>query len=134
METPLPPLTEQPSQARNKLAIASGALGLGGVVITLIGLIISLVFSPMLPYFAICCGLSILLAIVGLVLGIIALTQIKHNPGQKGKGLAITGVVLGGIGVVLLCLSPVIVIAVLTIMGPVIGNVFSTINSSLTVP
>lgn len=43
-------------------------------------------------------GIGLLLAIVGLILGIIALTQIG-KPGQadKGRGLAITGIVFSGL-------------------------------------
>ena len=44
-------------------------------------------------------------------------------------------IVLILVGVVLvLCLMPVVMIALLTIMGPVVGKVFSTINSSLATP
>jgi hypothetical protein len=42
-----------------------------------------------------CCGIG---AIVGLVLGIVALNQIKQT-NQDGRGLAIAGIVIGGIGI-----------------------------------
>ena len=128
LQTPLPP---PPVQAYNKLAIASGALGISSVVISLIGLLINLLVRGAVLA---CCGIAILATIVGLVLGIIALVQIKNNPGQKGKALAIIGVVFGGIGVVLLCLAPVLVTSVLLILGPVVGNVFTKINSNLIAP
>ena len=44
-------------------------------------------------------------------------------PKEKGQGLVEYALIL--------VLVAVIVIAVLTLLGPIIGNVFSTINSSL---
>jgi hypothetical protein len=131
METVQTPLPEQPAQANNKLAIASGACGLGSIVISLAGILVGMLLPGGV---LVCCGVAILAALVGLVLGIIALVQIKNNPDQKGKVWAIIGVVLGGIAVVLLCLSPILVTTVLALLGPTIGNVFSKINSSLVAP
>jgi len=37
---------------------------------------------------------------VGLVLGIVAINQINNDPSQKGKGLAVAGIVLGSLGAV----------------------------------
>jgi hypothetical protein len=45
-----------------------------------------------------CCGI---MAPVSIVLGAIALSQIKNNPNQGGKGFAITGIVLGCVTLVL---------------------------------
>lgn len=42
--------------------------------------------------FVCCCGLA---APVAIVLGAVALSQIKNNPGQGGKGFAIAGLILG---------------------------------------
>ena len=39
---------------------------------------------------------------IGFIFGLVALGQIKSNPTQGGKGLAIAGVVIGGIGMVVL--------------------------------
>ena len=60
---------------------------------------------------------SLVLGIVGLVLcclwipellavifGGVALSQIKNNPGQSGRGMAIAGLVLGYVGVGILLL------------------------------
>jgi pilus assembly protein Flp/PilA len=44
-------------------------------------------------------------------------------PKEKGQGLVEYALIL--------VLVAVVVIAVLTLLGPIIGNVFSTINSSL---
>lgn len=51
------------------------------------------------------CGLG---SIVGLVLGVIALNQIKQT-GQQGKGLAISGIVVGGVIVAFVLLYFVVV-------------------------
>lgn len=41
-------------------------------------------------------------AILAIVFGLVGLGQIKNRPGQSGRGLAITGVVLGGIGLLVI--------------------------------
>lgn len=38
---------------------------------------------------------------IGLIFGLVALSQIKSNPTQGGKGLAIAGVIIGSIGAVI---------------------------------
>ncbi|HTX91518.1 MAG TPA: DUF4190 domain-containing protein [Anaerolineales bacterium] len=132
METPLPPLNESPVVMKNNnLAIAAGWCGLGGLALSLVGLLINFLVPGTV---LVCCGIAILGALVGLVLGIIALVQLKNNPGQKGKNMAIVGIVLGAIALVILCISPFLVTAILTLLGPVIGNVFSKINNSLIAP
>ena len=134
MESPYPPLPEQMNKTNNKMAVAAGALGIGGVFLSLIGIVLGVISQELLAAIPVCSGIGILMGIVGLILGIIALVQLKRNPAQKGKGLAITGVVLGGIAVILICLSPVWVVSALLILGPVVGNVFTQINSSLMMP
>jgi hypothetical protein len=52
-----------------------------------------------------------LLSVVALILGIIAIGQTKPG-GQRGRGLAIAGVVLGGVGVVGAIASVALVVAV----------------------
>lgn len=60
-------------------------------------------------------------------------TPPQTEPQKSNKGLIITVIIIAVV-VVILCLFPVIVIAALTIMGPLVGKVFSTINSSLSTP
>ena len=57
----------------------------------------------------------------------------QPEPQKSNKGLMIG---VGGIAIVVLlcCCLAIVVIAAMTIMGPVIGNVFSTINNSLLTP
>jgi hypothetical protein len=49
-----------------------------------------------------CCNI---LGPLPLVLGIIALSQLKHNPHQTGSGFAIAGIVLGVVALILMVLS-----------------------------
>jgi hypothetical protein len=52
-----------------------------------------------------CCSFGILTAPVAVALGIAALVQIKNNPGRyTGKGMAIAGIVMGGLYFVFLLL------------------------------
>jgi uncharacterized membrane protein HdeD (DUF308 family) len=119
------------TRKNNPLAQAAGWLGIGSAIIALIGFVIT-IFFPIAFLFT--CGLGILMDLVALVLGIIGLVQLKSHPEQKGKGMAILGIVFGAVAVILLCLSPVLVTAVLALLGPVIGNVFTKINSTLVAP
>jgi hypothetical protein len=124
MESSIPPLPEPMQQKNNRLAIAAGWLGIGAIVMAVIGFGLQIAVPG---NGALCSGLGELAALVGFVLGIIGLVQISKNPGQKGKGMAITGIVVGAL---VACVAPV-VIAILLMLGPVIGNVFSGINNSL---
>ncbi|MEK6983983.1 MAG: DUF4190 domain-containing protein [Nanoarchaeota archaeon] len=44
---------------------------------------------------------AFVIAPVGLILGIVSLVQIKNNPNQKGKGLAIAAIIISSIGILL---------------------------------
>lgn len=46
-----------------------------------------------IPFLAVC-GIGVLGCIVGIVLGVVALGQLKNNP-QNGRGFAITGIAVG---------------------------------------
>jgi hypothetical protein len=129
MDTSLPP--DLTTRKNNPLAQAAGLLGIGSIVLSLLGIVISLLFHVLAIVGIVFCGISFLMDLVALVLGIIGLVQLKSHPEQKGKGMAILGIVFGAITVILLCLSPVLVTAVLALLGPVVGNVFSNINNGL---
>lgn len=60
-----------PTPTTNGLAVASMVLGITGPVV---------------------CGIG---AILALIFGLVALSQIKAAPGSKGRGMAIAGIVLG---------------------------------------
>jgi hypothetical protein len=52
-----------------------------------------------------CCNF---LGPVSLVLGIVALSQLKHNPHQTGSGFAVAGIVLGIVAIIFLILGIVL--------------------------
>jgi hypothetical protein len=79
---PQQPYIPQPPQRTNGLAI-------GGFITSLV-----------------CCGP------VGFILSIVGLSQIKKDPSQGGKGLAIAGIVIGAIGMVALAIYYFVVIAI----------------------
>jgi len=68
--------------------------------------------------------LSFFFSFIGSILALIGLIQISNSGGREGgKGLAIAGIIIG--------IIPVLVIVVLMLLGPMIGDVFSNINNSL---
>jgi hypothetical protein len=117
MTQPVPFPPAPAPQNTNKLAIISLIVAAAPVI---------LIFIPYVNCIAFFCPLA------GIVLGIIALTQISKTGGvQGGKGLAIAGIIVGGLFIVLI---PVVVIAGLTILGPTISNIFNNIVQSLGTP
>ena len=122
----------QPSVKRNTLSFVSFILALVSAGLLVLGFLLAFLF----PSALLCSGAGLLIGPVALILGIIGLVQVNRSAGaEAGKGMAITGIVIGAITVLLICLSPVLATAILMILGPAIGNVFSTINQSLqTVP
>ncbi len=85
--TPPPPPTIRESKPQSGMAIASMILGLVSVTIGL------------------CCYVGVLTAPVAMVLGFVALSQIKKNPEQySGKPMAIVGIVSGALYFVILVL------------------------------
>lgn len=68
-------------------------------------------------------GIGVLGGLVALILGIMALREIKAQ-GFQGRGSAIWGIVLGSISIAWFLL-------VVFVLGPAIKDVFDTINESL---
>ncbi|MFN8016175.1 MAG: DUF4190 domain-containing protein [Acidimicrobiia bacterium] len=64
--------------------------------------------------FAFCCGIiGLILGIIGIVFGILSLGRIKKSNGMfLGKGLAITGISCGSVGIVIFILLIVIQLAI----------------------
>jgi hypothetical protein len=77
---------------------------------------------PILGWF--CIGGGALLGIAALVTGFIGMNKIKQSA-EKGRGMAIAGIVLGALAMVGICAWVIITI----VAGPVIGNVFSQITN-----
>jgi hypothetical protein len=89
---PYDPYRPMPTPGTNGLAIASLVASIGGF--------------PLL--FACYTGVGAWIA--GIVLGIIALNQVKHT-NQEGRGLAIAGIAVGVVGLVLAALAAILLFA-----------------------
>ncbi|MEM9418936.1 MAG: DUF4190 domain-containing protein [Planctomycetota bacterium] len=106
MEHP-PPV---PQDTDNPLANTTSGMAIGSLVLGIIGFLTGII------------GIGLLLAIAGLILGIIAVNQIGKagNPG-KGKGLAIGGIVFSSLAIVLMPIALMI-----GILLPALGAARST--------
>jgi Domain of unknown function (DUF4190) len=115
METPTP---IPPALIRNNiyalLAPVSGAIALLGNCLTFGSIVV-----PGLPF--LCATISGIFSLIALALGIVALLQLRKSD-QKGRGLAITGVVLGVLGVITACVLPFIGTALWTLFGLNVGT------------
>ena len=108
-EQPNIPMSPQPatgSGSEGIMAIVSLVAG----VISLCGLVVPIIGVP--------------LGIIGIVLGYFGRRDAER------KNLATIGIVLSGLGILLSCV-PIGLISVMRLLGPKIGNTFSTISSSL---
>jgi hypothetical protein len=90
------PYQGYPSQDTNGMAVASLVTSISGVILGI----------PL----AIFCYVGWLIPVIGAVLGVVALNQIKQR-GQQGRGLAIAGIAIGSGTAALLVLVLVIVAA-----------------------
>lgn len=95
---PYQPGYPAPSSGNNGLAIAS-------LITSITGLILGI---PLMLF----CWIGILVPIVGVVLGIVALNQIKQT-NQPGRGMAIAGIAVGGFAIAAILIAVVIFFAVL---------------------
>ncbi|MGM7665942.1 DUF4190 domain-containing protein [Microbacterium sp. A93] len=82
------------------LAVASLVTGIGGIVLS----------------FAF---VTLLASIVAVITGHMALKQLRQNPALGGRGLAITGLILGYIGAVILAITVLIGVFSLFLIGSV---------------
>jgi hypothetical protein len=83
------------STGTNGLAIAS-------LVVSILGLLVSLF-----------CWVGGLIPAVGLVLGIVGLNQVNRTK-QPGRGLAIAGIAVGGVGIAVAVVGFIILVAIAT--------------------
>jgi Domain of unknown function (DUF4190) len=90
----------QPYQARS---LETNGLAIGSLVTSIVGLLLG---GPL----TFVCYLGLLIPVVGVVLGVVALGQIKRN-NQQGRGLAIAGIAVGATAVVLLVLIVIAIMA-----------------------
>ena len=110
METPqpIPPVLIKNNIYALLSPIGGGAAFLGNCI-TLVSIVV-----PGLPF--LCATFSGLFSLSALVTGIVGLVQVKKT-GQKGRGLAITGVALGVLGIITACLLPFIGTVIWTALG-----------------
>ena len=69
------------------------------------GFVCSLIFIPV--------GLGVLTAIAGLILSILGIDAAKKLPGNKGRGLAIAGMIISAVRIVLILIAFIALIALL---------------------
>ena len=82
----------------------------------------------------ICYGTGVIFGIIAFITGLIARSQIKETGDtQGGKGMALAGMITGGIISALAGIA-VLVIIILALLGPSIGNVFSNIIQEIGTP
>lgn len=84
----IPPSAGQPAQPAQPAAAQTSAPP--SPQKTNVLAILGLIFGIIIPF-----------QIVGIILSIIALVQIKKNPNQKGKGLAMAGLIIGCVLIIL---------------------------------
>lgn len=112
METLVSPA---PAQKTNVLSIVSLVTGIIGFLSTCLGIFVVVG--------QVCMGLF---GLAGIITGFIGLSQAKRNL-EKGKGMAIAGIILGVLTMIGLCLA----IAIPLIFGPAISNVFYDLQYEL---
>jgi len=89
-----------------------------------------------LAVWALVCGclgffISLLASIPAIVLGHMSLNEIKKNPGMQGRGMALTGLILGYIFTLILPIISIVAISVLIALGNQVKATFKTINSQI---
>lgn len=91
-----------PARPTNGVAVAAMVCGIVGML-----------FSPAIAAFVI----PIVIPIAAVILGHVAMSQLKRTPGTGGKGMAITGLILGYIPLALSLLGILILVLVTASIG-----------------
>jgi len=118
MGTPVEQMPPPPATKTNVLTIVSLVGGILGLISMCIGIV------PFLGY--VCLGLGGLFAVIALITGFLGMSQANKNA-EKGRGMAITGIILSVIALLGVCVIVIINVAA----GPVIGNIFSQMTSGM---
>lgn len=106
--------------ARKGLAVTALILGIAAVVFAVLG------FVPLVGFAFL--GLGGLLGVVALILGIITLA----GKNRQGRGMGLTGIILGAVGVLLAIVAIVFQLSVLVSVGNAVSR--SALSSSTPVP
>jgi uncharacterized YccA/Bax inhibitor family protein len=119
---PIPARASVVRTGPNRLALASLVLALVATPAYLLGSVGVVVFYLVASYERLAwvslVG-SLLLSISAMFTGIVALVQAKqYAPQQRRRGWAITGLVLGSVGVVFFCCTEMLSLAALVCSGP----------------
>ena len=116
MEQPsLPPENSESAPTTNQMAIVSRVAGIGGF----------LSFSIVFVDIFICVVLVLLASICAIVCGHIARRQIRKSKGlEQGKGIALTGLILGYALSVVPILAAIVICFLMFILGEVAEGVF----------
>jgi hypothetical protein len=121
MEAPVAPVSPVPPTPASKTNVLS-IISLVGGILGLLGMCLGVI--PVVGLF--CSVPGGLFGLAALILGLVGINKVKTT-GEKGRGMAIAGLILGVLTLLGLCVYVIISIA----LGPVIGNIFSQINNSL---
>jgi hypothetical protein len=102
---PLPPSLSRPLKVNvvSVISFASGIASLASGLLSIVS-VITLVFMAMSPFFV---GLGVLTALTGFITGIVGLGEVKKK-GEKGKGMAITGLILSILFFVCACIMSIL--------------------------
>jgi hypothetical protein len=92
----------------------TSGMAIGALVSGIIGLFFSIIF--LLP----------------IILGHMALSQIRKNPYLKGSGMALAGLILGYVEGFIIIIA-IVAISVLVALGSHVKSVFSTINAQIAI-
>ena len=121
METNFPPPAPSPFSAgepkNNSLAVVSLGLGIAGFPFLCLSVI-----------FGICACVTGLTGIAALATGFMARQQIQTS-GEKGNGIALAGMIIGGLQIVLIMCG--VCFFILVALVPAIGDIFAGIISGL---
>jgi hypothetical protein len=121
MQTDLPPVVPPPYSAgepkNNAMAMVSLGLGIGGFLFLCVSVV-----------FAICACVSGLMGIAALVTGYMARQQMQTS-GEQGNGMAITGMILGGLQIIIVTCG--VIFTLLIVIVPSIGEIFKGLLSGL---
>ena len=116
------PKLETTGQKTNILTIISLVTGIVGCLSGCLALFVLAI--PIVNF--VCMGFLVLFGLAGIITGFIGMNQIKRT-NEKGRGMAIAGIILGVLTLTSLCIS----IILLLTLGPSINTLINEITQSI---